>query len=72
LDLFHLIPYAILGVLLFFAGGQLALTISDLQKRSELFTAMSMLGIALATNLAVGFLTGLFLAFFLGRRQITP
>ncbi len=72
LNLFHLIPYAVLGVLLFFAGGQLALTITDMQKRSEMFIAMSMLGIALATNLAVGFLTGLFLAFALGRRRISP
>jgi sulfate permease, SulP family len=72
LNVFHLIPYAVLGVLLFFAGGQLALTITDLQKRSEMFTVMSMLGIALATNLAVGFLTGLFLAFVLGRRNISP
>jgi sulfate permease, SulP family len=72
LNLFHLIPYAVLGVLLFLAGGQLALTITDLKERSEMFTVMSMLGIALATNLAVGFLTGLFLAFFVGRRKITP
>jgi sulfate permease, SulP family len=72
LNLFHLIPYAVLGVLLFFAGGQLALTITDMQKRSEMFISMSMLGIALATNLAVGFLTGLFLAFALGRRKINP
>jgi SulP family sulfate permease len=72
LNLFHLIPYAILGVLLFFAGGQLALTITDLKERSEMFIVMSVLGIALATNLAVGFLTGLFLAFFMGRRKITP
>lgn len=72
LNLFHLIPYAVLGVLLFFAGGQLALTIADLHKRSEMFIALSMLGIALATNLAVGFLIGLFLAFALGRRKISP
>ncbi|MGD8837154.1 MAG: putative sulfate/molybdate transporter, partial [Desulfobacteraceae bacterium] len=40
LALFHLIPIAILGVLLFFAGGQLALTIADLHKRSEMFIAL--------------------------------
>jgi SulP family sulfate permease len=72
LNLFHLIPYAVLGVLLFFAGGQLALTIADLHKRSEMFIALGMLGIALATNLAAGFLIGLFLAFALGRRKISP
>lgn len=72
LDLFHLIPYAVLGVLLFFAGGQLALTITDMQKRSEMFIALSMLGIALATNLAVGFLAGLFLAVLLRQRNLNP
>ena len=72
LALFHLIPYAVLGVLLFFAGGQLALTITDMQQRSEMFIALSMLGIALATNLAVGFLTGLVLGFLLGLRKFSP
>ncbi|MGD9367988.1 MAG: putative sulfate/molybdate transporter [Desulfobacteraceae bacterium] len=72
LSLFHLIPIAVLGVLLFFAGGQLALTITDMQKRSEMFIALSMVGIALATNLAVGFLAGLFLAFVLRWRRLNP
>lgn len=72
LSLFHLIPIAVLGVLLFFAGGQLALTITDMQKRSEMFIALTMVGIALATNLAVGFLAGLFLAFVLRWRRLNP
>lgn len=72
LSLFHLIPIAVLGVLLFFAGGQLALTITDMQKRSEMFIALSMVGIALAANLAVGFLAGLFLAFVLRWRRLNP
>jgi len=72
LSLFHLIPLAVLGVLLFFAGGQLALSITDLQKRSEMFISLSMLGIALASNLAVGFLAGILLAFILRRRGLNP
>jgi hypothetical protein len=38
--LFHLIPFAVLGVLLLFAGGQLALTIIDLETRGELFVSV--------------------------------
>lgn len=72
LSLFHLIPIAILGVLLFFAGGQLALTITDIQKRSEMFVVLSMVGIALATNLAVGFLVGLILAAAVRRERLAP
>jgi SulP family sulfate permease len=72
LALFHLIPIAILGVLLFFAGGQLALTITDLQKRSEMFIALCILGIAFGTNLAVGFLAGLVLTFVLWRGRLNP
>ena len=70
--MFHLIPIAILGVLLFFAGGQLALTITDLQKRSEMFIALCILGIALGTNLAVGFLAGLMLTLLLSRGRLNP
>lgn len=72
LAFFHLIPIAVLGVLLFFAGGQLALTITDMQKRSDMFVILSMLGIALATNLAVGFLAGLTIALVLPRIRLNP
>jgi SulP family sulfate permease len=72
LAFFHLIPVAILGVLLFFAGGQLALTITDMQKRSNMFVVLSMLGIALATNLAVGFLAGWTIHWALSRIRINP
>ena len=66
--LFHLIPFAVLGVLLLFAGGQLALTITDLETRSELFVSVVMLGVTLATNLAYAFCAGLLL-FWIIRRQ---
>lgn len=72
LALFHLIPYAILGVLLFFAGGQLALTITDMDKRSEMFIALSMLGVSLGKDLAAGFIAGLILAMMLKLRKGSP
>jgi len=62
---FNLIPLAVLGVLLIFAGAQLALTILDLKERKEWFVAMIMLGITLASNLAAGFLVGIALAHLL-------
>jgi SulP family sulfate permease len=65
LSILYLVPMSILGVLLLFAGGQLALTIIDLKDRKELFVALAMLGITLASNLAVGFITGLIIAYLL-------
>jgi SulP family sulfate permease len=66
---FHLIPFAVLGVLLLFAGGQLALTLLDLQTRGDLFVVVVMLGITLAGNLAYGFCAGIVLAWILRRRN---
>jgi SulP family sulfate permease len=68
LALLHLIPFAVLGVLLLFAGGQLALTIMDLDTRSDLFVSVVMFGVTLATNLAYACCAGLVL-FWIIRRQ---
>jgi SulP family sulfate permease len=65
LALFNLIPMAILGVLLVFAGSQLALTVLDIKERKDLFVVVTILGITLATNLAAGFLVGIALAYLL-------
>jgi SulP family sulfate permease len=65
LSILYLVPMSILGVLLLFAGGQLALTIIDLKDRKELFVTLSMLGITLASNLAAGFIAGLIIAYLL-------
>lgn len=65
LAVLYLIPMSILGILLLFAGGQLALSILDLKDRKELFVTLTMLGITLATNLAVGFMAGLTVAYLL-------
>ena len=55
----NLIPMSILGVLLVFAGSQLSLTIIDQRKRKDFFVILLMLGITLASNLAVGFIVGI-------------
>ena len=60
-----LLPMAILGVLLVFAGGQLALTLLDLRDRKDMFVVFIMLGITLASNLAYGFLVGICIAYAL-------
>jgi SulP family sulfate permease len=70
LALFYLIPFAILGVLLLFAGGQLALALMDLRTRSELFVAVAMLAITLTANLAYGFCAGLVLLWIIRLRKV--
>lgn len=62
INVLHLLPMSILGVLLVFAGSQLALTVMDLNTRKEYFTATLILGITLASNLAAGFIAGLVVA----------
>jgi SulP family sulfate permease len=70
LVIFNLIPMAILGVLLLFAGSQLALTILDVNQRKDLFVVVSILGITLASNLAAGFLAGIALAYLLRSERL--
>jgi len=64
-DVLNLLPMSVLGVLLIYAGSQLSLTIIDLKERKDLFVATLILGITLAANLAVGFLTGILVAHLL-------
>lgn len=71
LAIVFLIPMAVLGVLLLFAGSQLALTVIDLTVKKELFVALVMLGITLASNLAVGFIVGLAIAYALKSDRLT-
>jgi SulP family sulfate permease len=65
-----LLPLAILGVLLAFAGLQLALMIHDLESRADYFVAVAMLGIGLTVNLGVAFLVGIILAYLAHRRSV--
>lgn len=70
LSIFYLMPMSILGVLLLFTGGQLALTIIDLNTRKDLFVALVILGITLASNLAVGFVSGIVMAYILKSEKL--
>ncbi|MBW1817476.1 MAG: putative sulfate/molybdate transporter [Deltaproteobacteria bacterium] len=65
LSLVYLIPMSVLGILLLFAGAQLALTILDMKARKDLFVCLVMLGITLASNLAIGFMAGIAVAYLL-------
>ena len=65
LSVVYLIPISILGVLLVFAGSQLALSVIDVKERKDLFVALLMLGMTLASNLAVGFVIGFAMAYAL-------
>ena len=66
----NLLPMSILGVLLLFSGSQLALTILDLGERNDMFVTLTILGITLASNLAVGFVVGFGLAYALRSDKI--
>lgn len=68
--LFALLPASVLGVLLLFAGLQLAIMIQDLKDKKDFFVALTMLGISLATNLAVAFISGIVLAYALKSPKI--
>ena len=71
LAVFNLIPMAVLGVLLLFAGSQLALTVLDVTERKEMFVVVTILGITLASNLAAGFMAGIALAYLLRSQRLT-
>jgi len=71
LSIVYLLPLSILGVLLIFAGSQLALTVIDMQERKDLFVVLLMLGITLASNLAVGFIIGIVVAYALKSEKLT-
>jgi SulP family sulfate permease len=66
----NLIPDAILGALLVFAGIQLALLIQDLTDRKDLFVVLFMLGLGLAFNLAVAFVAGVAVAHLVRFRSV--
>jgi sulfate permease, SulP family len=65
LALIFLFPMSALGVLLVFAGLQLCLSMLDITVRKDMFVAASVVGITLASNLAVGFVVGTILAYVL-------
>ena len=67
----HLLPLSVLGVLLVFAGTQLALTVLDIHNRKEFFVILLIVGITLAANLAAGFLVGIIIDRLLSRESIS-
>lgn len=71
LAIVYLLPLSVLGVLLLFAGSQLALTILDLKARKELFVCLVILGITLATNLAAAFMAGIAVAYLLRWKRLS-
>ena len=71
ISVLNLLPMAVLGVLLVFAGSQLTLTVMDLTTRKDFFVATLILGITLAANLAAGFIVGLIVAHILKWEKLT-
>jgi len=67
-NVLHLLPMGVLGVLLFFAGAQLALTIQDVTSRSDLFVIVVMLGV---TNLAWAFGVGVAMVYLFRKGKIS-
>jgi SulP family sulfate permease len=69
--LLYLLPLCVLGILLIFAGAQLALALLDMQSRKELFIPLMIVGITLASNLAAGFMVGIALAYLIKWDRLT-
>jgi SulP family sulfate permease len=70
LAVIYLIPLSVLGILLLFAGSQLALTIMDLENRKDFFVVLIMLGITFASNLAAGFMVGIVVGWVLKTNKL--
>ncbi len=70
LTVIYLLPMAMLGVLLLFAGSQLALTIQNVDHKKDLFVVVIILGITLATNLGLAVIAGFILAYLLKFEKI--
>jgi SulP family sulfate permease len=66
ISLFGLIPNSILGVLLLFAGLELAMLIKDVTEKKDLFVVFFIAGIALATtNMGIAFIAGMTLLYII-------
>ena len=73
LALLSSIPNAVLGVLLLFAGLELALLVRDVKERAELFVVLLIAGLALATrNMGTAFVVGIVVSWLirLGRVRL--
>jgi SulP family sulfate permease len=71
--LLSIIPKAVLGVLLLYAGLELALLVRDVNERNDLFIGLLIAGVALATtHMGLAFAAGMAASFILrwGRIRI--
>lgn len=71
LQIMHLLPISILGVLLIFAGAQLSLSILDMFARKEMFVVLVILALTLTTSLSWGFGVGLVTAHILRAEKLS-
>lgn len=71
LQIMHLLPMSILGVLLVFAGAQLSLSIMDMFARKEMFVVLIILALTLTTSLSWGFGAGLVTARLLKAEKLS-
>ncbi|MCP4750527.1 MAG: sulfate permease [Proteobacteria bacterium] len=71
ISLLMLIPNAVLGILLLFAGLELALLIRDLTKKNDLFMAFLIAGVGFATtNMGIAFFIGIIVQLVIRWRKI--
>lgn len=71
ISILGLIPNSILGVLLLFAGLELAMLIKDVTEKKDFFVAFFIAGIALATtNMGIAFIAGMIVQYIIGLAKI--
>lgn len=71
ISLLSSIPNAVLGVLLLFAGLELALLIMDVKEKRDLFVVFLIAGIGFATtNMGIAFFTGIIVVYLMKWRDI--
>ncbi len=64
-SILSVIPLSILGVLLTFTGIQMMLLSSDLKEQKDFLVVFTIVGLALATDMAIAFITGIVLYYLL-------
>ena len=71
ISLLSSIPNAILGVMLLFAGLELALLIRDVKEKRDFFVSFMIAGIGLATtNMGIAFFVGIIVMYLIRWRDI--
>jgi len=72
ISLLSAIPNAVLGILLFFAGLELAMMIRDIKEKNDLFVAFLIAGISFATtNMGIAFFSGIIVMCLIKWRNIS-